>query len=114
MPTAAVPASTCPPHNHTTWAVIAGIEGSEENRFYARTAAGPQPSGGQDVGPGVAVGFLPEELHSIHVQGEVPVLNFHMYGLALDRLHRREFWDRKSESWKIFPAQEGIIDRRGD
>ncbi len=108
-----LPGVDVPPHNHTTWAVIVGLDGIEENRFYERGDAGAVRTGGLDVGPGVGVAFLPEDLHSIHIHGEQPVLNFHMYGLALERLERREFWSAKEGAWKIFPPQEGIIDRRG-
>ena len=107
-----LPGIDVPPHNHTTWAVITGIEGVEENRFYKRGPDGPEMAGRREVCRGVAVGLLPQELHSTHIHGHRPVLNFHMYGLALDRLVAREFWEASSETWKIFPAQEGIIDRR--
>jgi hypothetical protein len=107
-----LPGIDVPPHNHTTWAVITGIEGVEENRFYERGPDGPEMAGRREVCRGVAVGLLPDELHSIHIHGRRPVLNFHMYGLALDRLATREFWEESSGTWKIFPAQQGIIDRR--
>lgn len=102
-----------PPHNHTTWAVIVGLDGIEENRFYEHGDDGPVRTGGCDVGPGEGVAFMPEDLHSIHIHGEEPVLNFHMYGLALERLDNRVFWSAKEGAWKIFPPQEGIIERRG-
>ena len=108
-----LPGVDVPPHNHTTWAVIVGLDGIEENRFYARSEAGAVRTGGLDVGPGVGVAFLPEDLHSIHIHGARPVLNFHMYGLALERLESREFWSTKEGAWKIFPPQKDIIDRRG-
>ena len=42
------------------------------------------------VKQGTGVCFLPEDLHSIHIQA--PLVNFHMYGLGLDQLHRREYY----------------------
>ena len=101
-----------PPHNHKTWAVIAGIDGIEENRFYRRTESGPEQSGDQDVGPGSAVAFEPEELHSIHIHGQERVLNFHMYGVPLDRLYGREYWHAGAAEWRLFPVQQDIVDRR--
>ena len=101
-----------PPHNHKTWAIIAGIDGVEENRFYQRGDNGPQRNGGQDVGPGSAVAFEPDDLHSIHIHGQDRVLNFHMYGIPLDKLYGREYWHAGSSEWRLFPVQEGIIDRR--
>ena len=103
-----------PAHNHTTWAVIAGIRGDELNRFYKRTAdGGVAETGRQFVRQGTAVAFLPDELHSIHVEGDDRVVNFHMYGLALDCLHTREYYRADDRSWRNFPAQQNIIDARG-
>ena len=103
-----------PPHNHTTWAVIAGIRGDELNRFYERTAdGGVVQTGRRVVQKGSAVAFLPDELHSIHVAGDDTVINFHMYGLALDHLHEREYYRADDRSWRNFPAQQDIIDARG-
>ena len=103
-----------PAHNHTTWAVIAGIRGDELNRFWERTADGGVAETGQHVvRQGSAVAFLPDDLHSIHVAGDDGVINFHMYGLALDRLHTREYYRADDNSWRNFPAQQGIIDARG-
>ncbi len=103
-----------PAHNHTTWAVIAGIRGDELNRFWERTADGGVAETGQHVvQQGSAVAFLPDDLHSIHVAGDDGVINFHMYGLALDHLHTREYYRADDNSWRSFPAQQGIIDARG-
>ena len=52
-----------PPHNHNTWAVIAGIDGIEQNRFYERREEGALETGRKDIGPGEAVSFLGEDLH---------------------------------------------------
>src|SRR5437588_2190466 len=80
-----------PAHNHTTWAVIVGVTGRELNRFYDRTPEGPKPKGEQVVEQGTGVAFMPDDYHSIHI--EAPLVNFHMYGLAIDHLPRREFFD---------------------
>ena len=106
------PGFDVPPHNHTTWACIVGLEGEEENRFYRRGDGGAARTGGQAVGPGQGVAFLPDEIHSIHIHGADPVRNFHMYGLALDRLFEREYWSAKEGAWKVFAPQDDIIDRR--
>lgn len=108
-----LPGLDVPPHNHTTWAVIVGMEGVEENRFYERDSDGPPTQKGNlDVGAGVGTAFLPDELHSIHIHGDQATVNFHMYGLALTELYERTYWSRKHEEWRVFPPQEGIIDRR--
>lgn len=99
-----------PAHNHTTWAVIVGVTGEELNRFYDRTADGPRQNGEYVVKQGAGVCFMPEDLHSIHIQA--PLVNFHMYGLALDHLHSREFYKADEKSWKKFPAHSDIREAR--
>ena len=103
-----------PAHNHTTWAVIAGIAGTELNKFYRRTdAGGVEQTGEHTVEQGEGVAFLPDDLHSIHIHGAGPTLNFHMYGLGLEQLHRREYYDAKEQIWNVFPAHNDIRDARG-
>jgi len=99
-----------PAHNHTTWAVIVGVSGRELNRFYDRAADGPREKGQYVVEQGTGVAFLPDDYHSIHI--EAPLVNFHMYGLALDHLPRREYYDAKEKLWKIFPPHSDIREAR--
>jgi len=100
-----------PAHNHTTWAVIVGITGEELNRFYERASEGGVRETGQfTVRQGTGVAFLPDDLHSIHIQA--PLLNFHMYGLGLDQLHRREYYKAEEKEWKVFPAHADIREAR--
>ena len=102
-----------PPHNHTTWAVIAGIRGGELNRFYDRTDdGGVTQSGKAVVKEGTAVAFLPDDLHSIHVDGHETVINFHMYGLALERLFERQYYRAAENDWKVFPPHSDIQEAR--
>jgi predicted metal-dependent enzyme (double-stranded beta helix superfamily) len=100
-----------PAHNHTTWAVIVGVTGEELNRLYERAEpGGVRETGTRVVRQGSGVAFLPEDLHSIHI--DAPLLNFHMYGLALEQLHRREYFDAKEGAWRIFPAHSDIREAR--
>ena len=100
-----------PVHNHTTWAVIVGVTGEELNRFYDRTPDGGVREKGQAVvRQGSGVSFMPEDLHSIHI--DAPLLNFHMYGLALERLDRREFYKPDQHAWEVFPAHSDIREAR--
>ncbi len=100
-----------PAHNHTTWAVIVGVTGEELNRFYDRTVeGGVREKGSAVVRQGSGVAFMPEDLHSIHI--EAPLINFHMYGLGLEQLHRREFYKEKEGRWDIFPAHSDIREAR--
>jgi predicted metal-dependent enzyme (double-stranded beta helix superfamily) len=99
-----------PPHNHTTWAVIVGVSGAELNRFYDRDGGGVREKGQYVVEQGTGVCFMPDDLHSIHI--EAPLVNFHMYGLGLDQLHSREYYQAQTESWKVFPAHGDIREAR--
>ena len=100
-----------PAHNHKpSWAVIVGVSGEELNRFYDRAAVGVKQKGEHVVKQGTGVAFLPEDLHSIHI--EAPVVNFHMYGLALEQLFHREYFDAKTAAWKIFPPHSDIREAR--
>lgn len=100
-----------PAHNHTTWAVIVGVAGEELNRFYDRTADnGVREKGRHVVRQGSGVSFMPEDLHSIHI--DAPLLNFHMYGLALEQLNRREYYREEERDWKIFPPHSDIREAR--
>jgi predicted metal-dependent enzyme (double-stranded beta helix superfamily) len=99
-----------PAHNHTTWAVIVGVSGEELNRFYDRDGEGVREKGQYVVKQGTGVCFLPDDLHSIHI--EAPLVNFHMYGLGLDHLHSREYYKAEERTWKVFPAHGDIREAR--
>ena len=101
-----------PVHNHTTWAVIVGLTGQEHNRFFERTDSGVTQTHDHMVELGTGVAMLPDDLHSIHVDG--PLLNFHCYGLALERLESREYYNPTEGKWKIFRGVSGIREARAD
>jgi len=93
-----------PPHNHTTWAAISGVYGEEHNVAYERVDDRAMPGEGRlekrwelTCKRGNAVGFLPDDFHTIEVHGGAPTLHLHLYGRSLADLPGRVF----------FPAPEG-------
>lgn len=110
-----VPGRSSPPHNHTTWAAIAGIDGEEENRVYERADDGSVPGKGEirevrrvvlRAGDGIA--FLPDDIHSIHVVSPTPTRHLHMYGTSVEHLPNRVEFDMGAGTYKVFPASRGI------
>jgi len=108
-----------PPHDHTTWAVIAGVRGAELNRFYQ--PRGTAPDGGRGplaqsgtllVEPGAGVAFMPDDFHSIHVEGGRLNMNLHLYGLALDRLVDRVKFDAETGGYSHFAAHPDASRKR--
>ena len=101
------------PHNHTTWAVIVGVHGEEPNRLYARSKdGGVEETGTAVVKQGSGVAFMPDDLHSLDIPGGATMLNFHMYGLAIPQLFKREYYNERDHSWHYYPPHTDIRDAR--
>lgn len=102
-----------PAHDHTTWAVIVGVAGGDEvNRLYEHAAEGGVREIRQEVvRPGTGVAFMPDDLHSIHIQA--PLLNFHLYGRALEQLPGRKYYKPQENAWAVFPPHSDIREARG-
>lgn len=112
-------AKDVPPHDHTTWAVIVSVQGTEENRFYQRVGDYSVPGkgqirqiGGETVRPGVGVCLMPDDVHSIHPRNERPALILHMYGCALDHLPNRVTFNMTEGTYKVYPANPNIQEAR--
>jgi len=114
---AGVPGEAQPPHNHTTWAVIAGIFGDERNVRYERTddrhTAGQgtlRRTGELTVRRGNAIGFLPDDFHTIEATGDGASLHLHMYGMSLENLPERiQLADATGGACKPFAASPHIV-----
>lgn len=92
-----------PPHDHTTWAVIAGIRGIERNQFFDCLERNDETSTGKiqlvesvDVGPGESVTLGAEDFHTIAVEEGGDALHLHLYGNALDTLVGRIGFDSET------------------
>jgi rhodanese-related sulfurtransferase/predicted metal-dependent enzyme (double-stranded beta helix superfamily) len=110
------PGRSAPPHNHTTWAAIAGVRGEEHNVFYRRIDNGEVPGEGRlretgalTVVRGNAVSFLPDDFHTIELVGDQPGLHLHLYGLSLERLPGRvTFESPAGGAYRVYPASPFI------
>jgi len=86
------------PHDHQTWGVVVGIDGAEVNVDWARRDDGTKP-GYADleiaketvVSRGDVVGLMPDDIHGVRNDGDVPSVSLHVYGRTLATLNRSEF-----------------------
>ena len=86
-----LPSRGAPPHNHGTWAVIAGVEGEEENVVWQYRGRELRPATRQVLGPGQVTAFLGDDIHSVANPGERPTLSLHVYGRNLNHVERSQF-----------------------
>ena len=99
---------TVAPHNHTTWACIAAVEGIEHNMFYSRIDDG-DVSGKATlrtdetiaVGPGDAIAMLPDDIHNFEVRGKQIIRHLHFYGRPLENLSERKAFDLEKGTYNI-------------
>jgi predicted metal-dependent enzyme (double-stranded beta helix superfamily) len=93
-----LPGRGAPPHNHGTWAVVAGVDGVERNMFWTRVDDGARPGfadirkqGEQLVGPGDVVTFQPDSIHSVINETDRVSVSLHVYGRHVNHTHRFRF-----------------------
>lgn len=109
-----------PPHDHSTWAVIAGVHGREHNKLYRRTDDGTVPGHAAleitrelDIVAGTAVTLMPEDIHSIHLGEDGPHANLHLYGMSVEHCPERRMYSLSKQTFKVFPPARGIRPARG-
>jgi len=108
-----------PPHNHTTWAVIAGVHGAERNVVYDRldNRAKPDfvqlreaPAKEKTLRTGDFIAFLPDEFHHIETPpGTGRALHLHFYGLSLEHLPDRVMVDLASGGARRYMSVPKIL-----
>jgi predicted metal-dependent enzyme (double-stranded beta helix superfamily) len=107
--------SATPPHDHTTWAVVVGVEGEETNRLWRRVDDGATAGRAEleeavetVVAPGTGVALMPDDIHSIHRASAAPLLHFHLYGRSIERLPERKQFDLERGTYEVYPANPNI------
>ena len=107
--------SATPPHDHTTWAVVVGVEGEETNKLWRRLDDGASPGRARleqvdemVVAPGTGVTLMPDDIHSIHRSSDAPLLHFHLYGRSIEHLPERKQFDLERGTYEVYPANPNI------
>jgi predicted metal-dependent enzyme (double-stranded beta helix superfamily) len=93
-----LPGRGAPPHNHGTWAVVAGVDGPETNVFWKRMDDGARAGyaeivkqGEKIFDTGEVVSFLPESIHSVVNETGAVTVSLHVYGVHVNHTIRSQF-----------------------
>ncbi|WP_432786211.1 hypothetical protein AAEX37_00324 [Oligella sp. MSHR50489EDL] len=93
------------PHDHTTWACIAGVVGTETNFVYERLDDGSVPgkatlkqSDTILVGPGSGIALLADDIHAVKIEDTV-IRHLHFYGRPLEQLTERKAFNLEDNSY---------------
>ncbi len=108
-----LPKRGTPPHDHGTWAVVAGIDGPERNEFYERTddrtrlGYADLKKVGEKVCDASDVVALPQGMiHSVWNETDRVTLSLHIYGKHINHTGRSQFdLDKQTETPFIVKMQ---------
>jgi len=103
-----MPGRGTPPHDHGTWAVVAGIEGAERNVRYARVDDASREDYAElevkkafDADPGEVLCIHTGGIHKVSNETDAMTLSLHTYGRHVNYTQRAQF-DLDSNERKAF------------
>ena len=109
-----LPHRGAPPHDHGTWAVVAGVEGPEKNEFFERTDDRARPGyaelrkiGEKVCAAGDVLAMPKGVIHSVwNDTGSVSV-SLHIYGVHVNHTGRSQFdLEKKTETPFLVRVQQ--------
>jgi predicted metal-dependent enzyme (double-stranded beta helix superfamily) len=93
-----MPGEETPPHDHGTWAVIAGLAGRETNHWWKRHDDAAMPhyadvrrAGADRIEPGTIITMGGDAIHSLHNDSGAVSTTLHLYGHNVDFTDRRKY-----------------------
>ena len=93
-----MPGDETPPHDHGTWAVIAGLDGHETNHWWKRFDDGSKPgyadvrrTGAERIDAAGIVAMAGDAIHSLHNDSGAVSTTLHIYGLNVDYTDRHKY-----------------------
>lgn len=93
-----LPGDETPPHDHGTWAVIAGLEGHETNHWWTRVDDRRTPgyaevrrSGQQRIDSESCIAMPGDAIHSLHNDSDGVSITLHLYGRNVNHTDRFKF-----------------------
>jgi predicted metal-dependent enzyme (double-stranded beta helix superfamily) len=95
-----------PPHDHGTWAVVAGVDGPEKNEFFERADDRSRPGyaelrkiGEKICAVGEVVAMPRGAIHSVWNDTDAVTVSLHVYGRHINHTGRSQFdLERKTET----------------
>jgi len=101
-----LPGRGAPPHDHGTWAVVAGVEGIEHNTRYVRTddRARIEVKHEFDAGPGDVIRMKTGGIHAVQNTSDAVSISIHTYGWHINHTDRSQF-DLETGAKKDFKVQ---------
>lgn len=102
------PGKLIKPHDHTTWACVAAVSGTEVNGLYERTDDGSVEGRATirqceevDLEPGNSLALMPDDIHSVEIRGDEIIRHLHFYGQPLETLKGRKMFNVDAGTYHI-------------
>lgn len=98
-----LPGRGAPPHNHGTWAVVAGVDGPEENSFWDRVDDGTREGHAEIAkraeklfSEGEVIAMQPDHIHSVMNHSDAVTVSLHTYGMHVNHTGRSQYDTEKN------------------